>query len=129
MKRVIFSLLTGNEDMHLKNVSLITYQTGRIDLTPAYDFVNSTIAMRNAKEEMALSINGKQSKLTRADLLDYYGSTRLELSNSIIGQMLAEFQAALPKWRDIIRRSFLSTALQERYQDLITEQAARLKLG
>src|SRR5882724_11657416 len=70
-QRVLFSFLVGNEDMHLKNFSLITRKTGRVDLSPAYDFVNSTIALPNAKEEMALPIRGKRSNLTRSDIFDY----------------------------------------------------------
>src|SRR5438105_718576 len=45
-ERTLFSFLAGNEDMHLKNFSLITDMRGRIDLAPAYDFVNSTIALK-----------------------------------------------------------------------------------
>ena len=57
-ERTFFSFLTGNEDMHLKNFSLIT-RRGRIDLAPAYDLLNSTIALKKPQEEMALPIRGK----------------------------------------------------------------------
>ena len=128
LKRTVFSFLTGNEDMHLKNFSLITYESGRVDLSPAYDFLNSTIAIKDAKEEMALPIKGKKSKLTRADLLDYYGRTRLGLSISIIDEMVSEFQAVLPSWRDLIRQSFLSADQQNAFERLLAERAARLEL-
>lgn len=128
LKRTVFSFLTGNEDMHLKNFSLITHENGRVDLSPAYDFLNSTIAIKNAKEEMALPIKGKKSKLTRADLLDYYGRTRLGLSPSIIEEMVSEFQAILPSWRNLIRQSFLSAGQQNAFERLLAERAARLGL-
>ncbi len=128
LKRTVFSFLVGNEDMHLKNFSLITNENGRVDLSPAYDFLNSTIAIKDAKEEMALPIKGKKSKLTRADLLDYYGHTRLELRPSIIDEMVSEFQTVLPKWRDLIRRSFLSADQQNAFERLVAERAARLGL-
>jgi serine/threonine-protein kinase HipA len=128
LKRTLFSFLTGNEDMHLKNFSLITHENGRVDLSPAYDFLNSTIAIKDAKEEMALPIKGKKSKLTRADLLDYYGCTRLGLSPSIIDEMVSEFQAVLPSWRDLIRQSFLSADQQNAFERLLAERAARLEL-
>ncbi len=41
-KRTLFNFLVGNEDMHLKNFSLITRQD-RVALSPAYDLLNSTI--------------------------------------------------------------------------------------
>jgi serine/threonine-protein kinase HipA len=51
-ERTLFSFLVGNEDMHLKNFSLIT-RNQKVELAPAYDFLNTTIALQNAKEEMA----------------------------------------------------------------------------
>ncbi len=42
-RRVVFSILIGNGDMHLKNWSLIYRDRRRAELAPAYDFV-STIA-------------------------------------------------------------------------------------
>ena len=50
---VLFCFLTGNEDMHLKNFSLITRRI-KTELTPAYDLLNTTIAIKNAQEEIAL---------------------------------------------------------------------------
>jgi serine/threonine-protein kinase HipA len=128
LKRAVFSFLTGNEDMHLKNFSLITYENGRVDLAPAYDLVNSTIAIKNAKEEMALPIKGKKSGLTQGDLLDYYGHARLELSNATIDEMVSEFQAVLSVWGDWIRKSFLSADQQNAFEGLVAERAARLQL-
>jgi hypothetical protein len=58
LERTLFSFLTGNEDMHLKNFSLITRQ-GRVGLAPAYDFLNTTIALKHAREELALPLRGK----------------------------------------------------------------------
>ena len=61
-RRVLFCFLTGNEDMHLKNFSLIG-RNNKIELSPAYDLLNSTISMGTATEELALPINGKKRKI------------------------------------------------------------------
>lgn len=58
-KLTLFNFLIGNEDMHLKNFSLIT-RDQKIMLSPVYDLLNSTIAMGSAKEEIALPLNGKK---------------------------------------------------------------------
>ena len=42
--------LSGNEDRHLKNFSLLV-EKGRFRLAPAYDFLNSTLVLENASEE------------------------------------------------------------------------------
>ncbi|MBT3935306.1 MAG: HipA domain-containing protein, partial [Bacteroidetes bacterium] len=43
-KRFLFNFLTGNEDMHLKNYSLIT-RNDKVEFSPAYDFLNSSIVI------------------------------------------------------------------------------------
>lgn len=40
---VLFSWITGNNDMHLKNFSLFEPNDGNIRLTPAYDMLNAVI--------------------------------------------------------------------------------------
>ena len=55
----IFNFIVGNEDMHLKNFSLITIE-GLISLSPAYDLLNTTLTMgAGTQEEIALTLNGK----------------------------------------------------------------------
>ena len=58
-KRIVFCFVTGNEDMHLKNFSLIT-KNGKTTLAPAYDLLNSSIAIKNPEEEIALTLKGKK---------------------------------------------------------------------
>jgi serine/threonine-protein kinase HipA len=41
-ERTLFSFMVGNEDMHLKNFSLITRHQ-KVELAPAYDFLNTTL--------------------------------------------------------------------------------------
>ena len=81
-ERMLFSFLVGNEDLHLKNFSLIT-RTQKVELAPAYDFLNATILIKNPKEELALPLKGKTSRLTRNDFLDYFPCERLQISPTI----------------------------------------------
>lgn len=58
-RRLAFTALIGNADMHLKNWSII-YRDGRsAELAPAYDFV-PTIAYLPADTRMALSLGGSR---------------------------------------------------------------------
>lgn len=57
VRRLVFTVLIGNGDMHLKNWSLI-YRDGRTPaLTPAYDLVGTVVYMP-AGEQLALSLSG-----------------------------------------------------------------------
>ncbi|MDX1900726.1 MAG: HipA domain-containing protein [Gammaproteobacteria bacterium] len=117
----IFNFLIGNEDMHLKNFSLIS-RDQKITLSPSYDLLNSTIAMTNAREEMALSLNGKKNNLKKNDIIDYLGKERLGLNENIINSVLQEFTKAIPYWNKLIGRSWLSHHMQEKYLALLNER-------
>lgn len=127
-RRTLFCYLTGNEDMHLKNFSLIV-RDKTIKLSPAYDLLNSTIALPGAQEEVALPLNGKKRSLTRNDLVDYYGRQRLELTVQLIDDVLQTLSAAVPLWGSIIETSFLPGDLKEEYLALLQERKNSLRLG
>lgn len=124
-RRVLVAFLTGNEDMHLKNFSLVT-DKGKVELSPAYDFVNTTIVLRRPTEETALPLRGKKTKLSRDDLVDYFAGERLTLRRPVVDRVLSEIESTIPEWRERIRRDLLSDRLKEAYLDLLEERAKRL---
>ena len=124
-RRVLFCFLTGNEDMHLKNFSVIV-KDEVVRLAPAYDFLNTTIALRRVDEEMALPLHGKKRNLTRNDLIRYYGRERLGLNEVVIDEVLGNFAASIPLWAAVIETSFLPQGLREEYTNLVDERAIRL---
>ncbi len=124
---VIFNFLIGNEDMHLKNFSLIT-RKNQVTLSPAYDLLNTTILMR-AKEEIALPINGRKSKLTRHDLVYYFGIERLKLPVEVLEKEILNFRNSLETWNDLLSISFLSPEMRKKYHELIQSRWQRLQSG
>ena len=123
-KRILFCYVTGNEDMHLKNFSLIT-QKGKTTLTPIYDFLNSTIAIKNPDEEIALMLKGKKSNLKAADFIDYYAKERLLLNEKTINTILDQMKKATPKWKELLEISFLSEDMKEKYLELLENRVGR----
>lgn len=123
--RVLFNYLIGNEDMHLKNYSLIT--RGKIiQLAPAYDFINTTLAIKNAKEQIALPINGKKNNLNRKDLLEYYGQDKLGLSSFVINDVLQKIKQNISTWHALIEISFLSVESKQKYTRLLDSRLETL---
>lgn len=57
---VLFSWITGNNDMHLKNFSLYEPNDGMIRLAPAYDLINAAILNPKDDEELALTLMVKR---------------------------------------------------------------------
>lgn len=124
----IFNFLTGNEDMHLKNFSLITIN-GVTTLSPAYDLLNTTMVMKNVTEEIALPISGKKRNLKRKDLFDYYGKDRLGLNDQTLNSIENDFKKALPNWERIIDISFLSPDEKGAYSTLVHKRAEVLDIS
>jgi len=126
-KMVIFNYLIGNEDMHLKNFSIIT-EDGKVTLSPCYDLVNSTIEYRKQDEEIALPLKGKKKHLTRNLLVDYFGMERCELTSKSIEKVLETIASSVPKWKELIDISFLSKEMKGKYHDLLDARLSILKI-
>ena len=122
--RTVFNFLIGNEDMHLKNFSIII-RKNKVELSPAYDLLNSSIIL-DSKEELALPLNGKKSNINKKDLFDYFGIERMELSEKIIESELTKIKAKLPEWEKLIDISFLSADMKQKYHDLLNSRVSRL---
>jgi serine/threonine-protein kinase HipA len=125
----LFSFLTGNADMHLKNYSLIYNENGLISLAPAYDLLSTRLLIpeRLDPEETALPLNGKKRKLTRKDFINF--GTTSGLSSKQIENSLKKFQKALPPAAALIEASFIQDDMKSRYQALLLKRAARLGLS
>ncbi|MBU0733937.1 MAG: HipA domain-containing protein [Proteobacteria bacterium] len=124
--RTLFSFLTGNEDCHLKNYSLIR-RDPKVELSPAYDLVNTSIIL-DAKEEIALPINGKKRKLSSEDLIEYFGRERLGLTEKIVGQTVEGFKKVKTDWLRMISVSFLSREMKDKYFKLMNSRFERLHM-
>ena len=124
-KLVLFCFITGNEDMHLKNFSIIN-QNGKIEISPCYDLLNTTIELKNASEEIALTLKGKKNKLTKQMLIQYFGGERCELNDKVITNTVNTISNALPYWIEEIHNSFLSEEMKEKYIDLVESRFEKL---
>ncbi len=124
-ERVLFNFLVGNEDMHLKNFSLITLH-GHTMLSPAYDFVNTTIVLGNTREELALPLAGKKSRLTQKDFFDYFAYERLKLSEQALHELTCRIKNIFPSWHALIDCSFLNEENKQQYRTLVEQRISRL---
>lgn len=124
-RRVLFCFITGNEDMHLKNFSLIT-KSNMIGLSPAYDLLNSTISMGRAIEEMALPLFGKKRNIKKDHLFDYFAKDRLRLSDKTIHSEFENLRSSKMAMEEMIEISFLSSEMKNKYSELFSERYERM---
>lgn len=124
----IFSFLTGNADMHLKNFSLLDYRNGMTGLSPAYDLLSTrlVIPVKDDNEEMALTLNGRKRNFKLQDFLVF--GERLKLTEKQVQNSLNKFSKQLDKVLNFVNFSFLSTNFKEEYKELVQKRAERLKL-
>jgi serine/threonine-protein kinase HipA len=118
----LFCFVTGNNDMHLKNFSLI--DQGAINLAPAYDLLNVNLLLPSDNEETALQVNGRKTNLKRQDFEILASSYGLEND-----QLIRTINSLLSKANELSSRideSFLNDENKELYKKLIKGRLERL---
>jgi len=119
MELAIFSFLTGNNDMHLKNFSMINFGESW-SLAPAYDLLNVAIVNPEDTEELALTIEGKKKKL-KWEHFERLGK-KLGLNNKQLNGITKRFLKNKPIAFDWIKNSFLSEEYKVKYRTLLEER-------
>ena len=109
-EQVVFSWITGNADMHLKNFSLYSPQQEVYTLTPAYDMLSTALVMPEDTEELALTLNGKKRKLKKADFVTSIRASGLD--EKVIENLFKKLLKVETKWMEFISLSFLPEEMQ-----------------
>lgn len=122
---VLFCFLTGNNDMHLKNFSLLHDGKGNYRLSPAYDLVPSSLFMPEDTEELALTLNGKKNKIKWSDFTTAMEKAHITAKTG--EYLLQKARKTLDKGLHVMDRSFLSEDFKNRFRDLIDIRLKQLK--
>ena len=112
----LFCFVTGNNDMHLKNFSLIKSNGGWV-LAPAYDLLNVAVANPQDTEELALTLVGRKRKLTRENFESYgegLGLNKRQVNGAL--NRLLRNREKIGQW---IGQSFLSPEKKEAYLEVV----------
>ena len=123
---VLFSWITGNSDMHLKNFSIYSPIPSNYQLAPAYDLLNTLLVMPSDTEELALTLNARKKKIKFQDFRNAMSNSGLD--EKVIRNMLKKFHTAEESWYDWIERSFLPLEMKMGYKTMIAERLGRLNI-
>lgn len=118
----VFNYIIGNNDMHLKNYSMFLSDMGWV-LSPFYDLLNVKIILPEDKEDMALLLGGKKENFNKG-YFDHLGAV-LKLNDKQINAVYKRLQKWLPEAIQLIDSSFLESARQQAYKELISERVKR----
>ena len=132
-KRLVFAYLIGNDDLHLKNISLLYTEEG-IRLTPLYDYLSTSLYGINGSV-MALSMlpdNQETSSFNQMNNGYYYYADFLELGTSVglsekfIVKSISALTGKMDKIETLVKHSYLNQTRQQQFIDLLNNRKARL---
>jgi serine/threonine-protein kinase HipA len=118
-KRMVFSYLIGNSDMHLKNWSFLELNSmnGQFKLSPCYDFLNTRLPIPKETIDIGLTICGKSNNLRWSYFKKFAQS--FEISEDTISEVYDK----LSMWRNIgidsTNISFLSDKSKDKYIEIV----------
>ncbi len=124
-EQVIVSYLIGNNDMHLKNFSLIARKQSSYQLAPAYDILAVQLLMPEDDEELALTLNGKKKKLKKRDF------DMAMLSSGIpkkaVENLWGRIIKGSEKWSELLSKSFLNKENKAKLEELLILKKEQIK--
>ena len=127
LERALFAWLVADGDMHLKNMALLKIaepgdeKFRSVRMAPLYDAVTTRVFPRLEEDRLALKLNGKDDRLSRADFRAFASTAGLKA-----GDADATIDEMLGRLTDALNRIRLPKALE---YDAAGEKAARELLG
>jgi len=112
---MVFNVMANNTDDHIKNFSFLLEKDGKWRMSPSYDttFIFNTKGT-GPNIERRLSIGGKISEISKADLLDFAKQNGIKNARAIINRVAgaiskffeyAEQCRIIQPWRGIIQNT------------------------
>jgi serine/threonine-protein kinase HipA len=120
----LFSFLTGNSDMHLKNFSMIRDPEKGWRFAPSYDLLCTAIVIISDLDQLALAINGKRRKLSWKDFREF--GANMGLNPKQISNARDRWLELRPSIDSIVENSHLNAEMIERYHAVLQSRSAQL---
>jgi serine/threonine-protein kinase HipA len=121
-RRLVFSVLIGNGDMHLKNWSLLYPDRRTPVLSPAYDFVATLPYIQN--DTLALSFGGRRSlsEITTEQVRRFADTARLPASP--LWPMVTEMtDRTIAAWENLDEKSLMPDEMRQAISEQIMKVA------
>ena len=135
LKLIILSYYLGNDDLHLKNMSLVKKE--RLEVSPLYDVLSSSLYSGAGSSVIALDMFNEEDAAPYYSTMGngmYAGADFIKLS-TISGipkkptvKFIHEIQKEHPKVLEIIAASYLSAVMKNKLQQLLEHRLNLLKI-
>ena len=120
VRRLVFSTLIGNGDMHLKNWSLIYPDRKQAGLAPAYDFLSTIPYIKDANTALNLVKNKEMSSLS-LDRISYFAAKARLPERPVLQVARDTVEKFLMTWKNgeyLKHMAFIRDAINEHVQTI-----------
>jgi serine/threonine-protein kinase HipA len=127
LRILIFNFITGNGDVHLKNISLLETADGDMMLSPSYDLMNTKIHLTDNLLALNLFEELEQTSLPLGETYIYNSEDfvkfgrRLKIRETIIIKIIDSFNKNENKILAMVDKSFLSDDAKKIYKNNVIE--------
>ena len=122
-RRAVFAWWTGDGDLHRKNLSLLRHPDGSWRLSPVYDAVSTHLLI--PRDELALTVQGKRGRLTRATWLAF--ADALGLPRRAAERALSDQASVLDDALALVAKSALPPDQGRAHADWLRERSEQLR--
>lgn len=103
--RMIFNVLTKNNDDHVKNIAFLMNRQGEWKLAPAYDLTLSYSPSNRWLKAHQMGVNGKRTDITQEDI--YACASAMDISKSKCKAMIQKVENAKSNFSDFAEKAFI----------------------
>ena len=127
LRILIFNFLSGNGDVHLKNISLLETADGDMMLSPSYDLMNTKIHLKDNLLALNLFKELEQTSLPLGKKYNYKSEAfvefgrRLKIKEAIITKIIDSFNKKENEIFAMVDKSFLSDDAKKLYKNNVVE--------
>ncbi len=100
-RRMVFNVLSVNQDDHVKNISAVMDRRGNWKLSPAYDLTFSYNLSNVWLKAHQMTVNGKSSGISKDDITEC--GKRMGISTRKINSIISEVSGAVECFDDIAK--------------------------
>ncbi len=100
-RRMVFNVISRNQDDHVKNIAFLMDRRGRWRLSPAYDVTYAFNPKGAWTSRHQMSIHGKRKDFTRDDLFSAASTASLAKTRAL--HIIGEVRAAVASWPDFAK--------------------------
>lgn len=102
-RRMVFNVMSRNQDDHVKNISFLMDKKGQWSLSPAYDMTYAYNPTGKWTSMHQMSIGGKRSNIQLTDIMKSAEAMRITQTQAVI--MVNEVKQSLMRWSEFAQRA------------------------